>query len=353
MLGSALITVELMQFANAPCTILPGSYTFTSMPCVSLSDNTFSAVFGVCGQSGPNPVLGTSLQYSGGECLLLPQCGCTPCANGNPILDHQTCDYDHDGIPDCHDNCPSIYNPYQVDADLDGPGDACDNCPHVANADQADADTDGRGDRCDNCPHAANADQADADHDGVGDACDNCPHVPNHTQSDFTHDGVGDACCEPKCVYSIGFWKTHSRPFDARVAFMLAEHMLSGPADPLLTICRYGWRDLLQHDRSSDMSNQMRALAAQWIAAYLNLGGNGCPYPVTPQPDVYAAFLRAMQLLWNTTTHPWSISANCRNKDAELGMMTTVLGHWNEGHYCRTANVCECDDDNDGENHHS
>jgi hypothetical protein len=69
---------------------------------------------------------------------------------------------DGDGIPDYRDNCPSVYNPDQLDNEGDGLGDACD----------ADDDNDGVLDVDDNCQFASNPDQADADRDGIGDACD-------------------------------------------------------------------------------------------------------------------------------------------------------------------------------------
>ena len=93
---------------------------------------------------------------------------------------------DGDRIPNGCDNCPSLYNPSQVDADADGAGDACDGCPDVYNPDQTDLDGDGAEDACgDNCVATFNASQRDSDHDGTGDACDAC----------FDPDRDGD--CDP------------------------------------------------------------------------------------------------------------------------------------------------------------
>lgn len=147
-----------------------------------------------------------------------------------------------DGIPDYQDNCPSQYNPSQLDSDADYRGDPCDNCPNIANGMQADADADSTGDVCDNCPNTSNPQQSDLDFDGLGDVCDddsdadsisnvdelaqgtnhlspdtdndgwcdgpiavsliapcqagpdNCPLVANPIQSDINNDGIGDAC---------------------------------------------------------------------------------------------------------------------------------------------------------------
>ncbi|MBA2734138.1 MAG: thrombospondin type 3 repeat-containing protein [Acidobacteria bacterium] len=71
-------------------------------------------------------------------------------------------DADGDDIPDSTDNCPTTFNPDQLDTDADGAGNACD----------ADDDNDGVLDTVDNCPLVANPNQADFDLDGIGDTCD-------------------------------------------------------------------------------------------------------------------------------------------------------------------------------------
>lgn len=81
-------------------------------------------------------------------------------------VNYFTCDSDGDGIPDRHDNCPTVAND-QRDLDSDGLGDVCD----------ADDDGDGADDARDNCPRLSN-DQADSDGDGIGDACDATPYPP-------------------------------------------------------------------------------------------------------------------------------------------------------------------------------
>lgn len=50
-------------------------------------------------------------------CATCPQ-DCGPCNTGT--------DQDADGVADSQDNCPTNYNPSQVDCDGDGIGDACD-----------------------------------------------------------------------------------------------------------------------------------------------------------------------------------------------------------------------------------
>ena len=107
-------------------------------------------------------------------------------------------DIDGDGVFNWDDNCPTTYNPDQLDSDpVDGIGDACD----------YDADNDGINDDVDNCINTVNTDQADNDQDGIGDLCDddddndgvldvddNCVFIPNPNQEDIDSDGIGDPC---------------------------------------------------------------------------------------------------------------------------------------------------------------
>src|SRR5439155_3234534 len=44
-------------------------------------------------------------------------------------------DGDADGVADSADNCPTLYNPAQIDSDGDGRGDVCQNLPRSANID--------------------------------------------------------------------------------------------------------------------------------------------------------------------------------------------------------------------------
>ena len=168
---------------------------------------------------------------------------CKVALEGYECVDTDGDGYGDPGHPenDCpDDNCPTVYNPDQVDTDGDTFGDACDNCPSLSNPAQEDADLDGIGDSCDvctdtdadgygnpgypkntcqvdNCPTHHNPGQQDADLDGVGDSCDactdtdgdgygnpgfpantctldNCPTVANPSQTDSDLDGRGNAC---------------------------------------------------------------------------------------------------------------------------------------------------------------
>jgi hypothetical protein len=91
-------------------------------------------------------------------------------------------DVDRDSVPDAIDNCPSKYNPQQLDADGDGIGDVCETgyagcggnagCGQPACELYVDSDGDGIPDVIDNCPNLCNFQQGDADGDGIGDVCE-------------------------------------------------------------------------------------------------------------------------------------------------------------------------------------
>jgi hypothetical protein len=107
-------------------------------------------------------------------------------------------DFDHDGIGDDRDNCPTGANADQADADHDGFGDACDPCP-VGPQSGNDGDHDGIDDACDACLAGANHEE---DGDGTLDGCDVCPGIAGD-QADGDGDGLGDEC-DPDIPASAG-----------------------------------------------------------------------------------------------------------------------------------------------------
>ena len=74
------------------------------------------------------------------------------------IIDNEVADSDGDGLDDCSDSCPDVFQEEQTDSDEDGVGDACDNCPDDANPLQIDSDGNGVGDECDCDPLATSMD---------------------------------------------------------------------------------------------------------------------------------------------------------------------------------------------------
>jgi hypothetical protein len=106
-------------------------------------------------------------------------------------------DFDGDGIPDQIDNCPTVYNPDQLDCDNNGIGDACDApCP-------IDTDGDGIPDNVDNCPSIPNPNQEDCNGNFVGDVCDiasgssndcNSNGIPDECEADCNNNGIPDVC---------------------------------------------------------------------------------------------------------------------------------------------------------------
>ena len=111
-------------------------------------------------------------------------------------------DVDNDCIPDEVDTCPNVFNPGDIDSDGDGFFNACDTCRELPDPDQLDDDGDGVGTICDNCPSVSNPDQLDQDQDSLGNSCDNCPSFFNPEQFDEDNDGVGDYCDNCPSVFN-------------------------------------------------------------------------------------------------------------------------------------------------------
>jgi hypothetical protein len=106
-------------------------------------------------------------------------------------------DSDGDGVSDNFkstvDNCPTVYNPDQVDSDGDCIGDVCDPDLNDPNNPVTMVDTDGDaiGDSCDNCSTLANPGQEDTYPPG-GNSCGNACECEGNFNVDVDVDG-GDA----------------------------------------------------------------------------------------------------------------------------------------------------------------
>jgi hypothetical protein len=140
----------------------------TSLNAVSIVSNQSILVAGNLGYQSSNHVFGLdSLTTSDGTDLFV--------ARMSP-------DSDSDGITNSRDNCPSMYNPSQVDYDLDLTGDLCD----------SDDDNDSVSDVVDACPMGTLAwtsnSTSDYDSDGCQDASED-----NDDDDDSVWDGA-DLC---------------------------------------------------------------------------------------------------------------------------------------------------------------
>jgi hypothetical protein len=124
--------------------------------------------------------------------------GCNQVFGIEDTLPPAASDFDHDGIDDTRDDCPTAANADQVDTDHDGFGNACDPCPMGAQS-GSDADMDGVDDACDACLTGSNGDE---DGDSALDGCDVCPGLAG-AQIDSDGDGLGDAC-DPDTVDTSG-----------------------------------------------------------------------------------------------------------------------------------------------------
>lgn len=117
---------------------------------------------------------------------------------------------DGDLIPDLCDNCPTSWNPTQVDTDSDGLGNACDPCIFDP---LPDSDGDGLCDTSDLCPLDPNkstpgvcgcgTSDTDIDSDSIADCMDQCPGTDDRT--DGNENSVPD-CLEQLDIPATSMW---------------------------------------------------------------------------------------------------------------------------------------------------
>ncbi len=124
------------------CLGVPGGSALPGTPCDDGNPNTINDKWNANCECVGQPVDCNGVPNG---TAVLDDCGI--CAGGNTGV-IPNADQDNDGIPDCMDNCPTVYNPDQADFDGDGVGDVCDNCVWVYNPDQLDLNNDGIGDAC-------------------------------------------------------------------------------------------------------------------------------------------------------------------------------------------------------------
>jgi hypothetical protein len=130
--------------------------------------------------------------------------GAADCASPIAIVNvtYGSSDGDGDGVPNCSDSCPSVFNPSQEDADGDGRGDTCDLCPNdpakfapgICGCGAADSDSDGDSvvDCLDGCPNDSQKTTPGECGCGVSEADFDGDDVPDCVDDDDDDDGVLD-----------------------------------------------------------------------------------------------------------------------------------------------------------------
>jgi hypothetical protein len=123
--------LRVFQVANATWSLVGGPGGFD--PILAGQDHALAGTL-VASCGGPLlPLLFGSTNFNAGTdgcaaqnpvqfgCVLTPEQALLDAHGVLPPMD-----MDHDGVPDCEDNCPATYNPEQEDCDGDGIGDVCD-----------------------------------------------------------------------------------------------------------------------------------------------------------------------------------------------------------------------------------
>jgi hypothetical protein len=186
-----------------------------------------------------------------------------------------TSDIDQDGVPDDCDNCPSDYNPENLDTDGDGYGDVCDNCYQVQNNQSLNINKDAETARYmllngGSAPGTAGASNpCDAWSIGTGLGCGGVVRGP----TDLTDSFPGDDCDPAPMTYVETMVDTYFDPTSSR-DYPCATVTCSGTANPTTT-CNGGALNLLEANPFVAIGPE--ALGETFVAACACTSGGNDP----------------------------------------------------------------------------